>query len=116
MRPEYVASAPGTKGHVAKRGVNTNTQPTLDEKLDALTRRIDELGLLITSRQTPELKFCLTVEELSSRWALGPEAVRRLVRNKELRPLRGFRPFRFTMEEVRRYEAQTSSSARKGGR
>lgn len=116
MRPEYVASAPGTKGQVAKGGVNTNTQPTLDEKLDALTRRIDELGQLITSRQTPELKFCLTVEELSSRWALGPEAVRRLVRNKELRPLRGFRPFRFTMEEVRRYEALTTSSARKGGR
>jgi hypothetical protein len=88
----------------------------LDEKLDALTRRIDELGQLITSKQTPELKFCLTVEELSSRWALGPEAVRRLVRSKELRPLRGFRPFRFTMEEVRRYEAQTSGSARKGGR
>jgi len=96
--------------------VNTNTQPTLDEKLDALTRRIDELGKLITSRQTPELKFCLTVDELASRWALGPEAVRRLVRSKELRPLRGFRPFRFTMEEVRRYEAQTSNSARKGGR
>ncbi len=96
--------------------MNTNTQPTLDEKLDALTRRIDELGQLITSRQTPELKFCLTVEELASRWALGPEAVRRLVRSKELRPLRGFRPFRFTMEEVRRYEALTTHSARKGGR
>ena len=96
--------------------MNTNTQPTLDEKLDALTRRIDELGQLITSRQAPELKFCLTVEELASRWALGPEAVRRLVRNKELRPLRGFRPFRFTMEEVRRYEALTTHSARKGGR
>ena len=96
--------------------MNTNTQPTLDEKVDALTRRIDELGQIITSRQTPELKFCLTVEELASRWALGPEAVRRLVRNKELRPLRGFRPFRFTMEEVRRYEAQTSNSSRKGGR
>ncbi len=96
--------------------MNTNTQPTLDEKLDALTRRIDELGQIISSRQTPELKFCLTVEELASRWALGPEAVRRLVRSKELRPLRGFRPFRFTMEEVRRYEAQTTNSARKGGR
>jgi hypothetical protein len=39
----------------------------LDEKLDALTRRLDELGQLITSRQTPELKFCLTVEAAGRR-------------------------------------------------
>jgi hypothetical protein len=79
---------------------------THDEQIEALARQIRELGEILIKQLHPEHKFCLTVEELAQRWILSPEAVRRLVRAKELKPLRGFRPFRFTLDEIRRYEQQ----------
>ncbi len=78
---------------------------SVEEKIDTLTRRLEELTELTASRREPYHKFCLTVEELAERWALCPEAVRRLIREKKLRPLRGFRPFRITLDEIKRYES-----------
>lgn len=84
---------------------NAQTNTTLDERFERLARQLDDLSRLVLAQREPERKFCLTVEELAERWALGPEAVRRLVRARQLKPLRGFRPFRFTLDEIKRYEA-----------
>jgi len=79
---------------------------TLEEKIDSLSRQLTELGeYVLKTQHHPEHRFCLTVEELAERWALCPEAIRRLIRAKNLKPLRGFRPFRITLDEIRRYEA-----------
>lgn len=78
---------------------------SVDEKIDHLVRRVDELGRLLSTKTASDLKHCYTVEELAQRWELCPEAIRRLIRNKQLRPLRGFRPFRITLDEIKRYEA-----------
>lgn len=84
--------------------MSDNANSTLEKRIDQLARRIQELGEILSKQFHPEQKFCLTANELAERWELGPEAIRRLVRSKQLRPLRGFRPFRFTMDEIRRYE------------
>lgn len=54
------------------------------------------------------LKAVFTVAELAERWCAHPESVRRLIRDKQIKPLRGFRPFRIPYDEVRRYEAPDS--------
>lgn len=53
---------------------------------------------------TTSLKAVYTVQELADRWCTHPESIRRLIRDKQLKVLRGFRPFRITFEEIRRYE------------
>lgn len=78
---------------------------SVDEKIDHLVRQVDKLGHLLSVKTTSDLKHCYTVEELARRWDLCPEAIRRLIRAKQLKPLRGFRPFRITLDEIKRYEA-----------
>ena len=50
------------------------------------------------------LKAVFTVQELAERWCLHPESIRRMMRDKKIKPLRGFRPFRIPFDEIRRYE------------
>ena len=57
-----------------------------------------------TLPQGTSLKFVFTVSELAERWAVSDESIRRLIRERRLRPLQKFRPFRISMDEVRRYE------------
>lgn len=103
-------------------GVSNHIPNPIDDKLDTLSRQIATLSELVASLNDPAVKFTLTVEELAQRWSLGPEAIRRLVRRKELRPLRDFKPFRFTLKEIRDFEDAESprtyglQSRRKGGR
>jgi hypothetical protein len=85
--------------------VTTNAFPALEDQLARISRQLEEITDLTLRQREPSLKNCLTVEELAERWALCPEAVRRLIREKKLKPLRGFRPFRITLDEIRRYEA-----------
>lgn len=93
--------------------MDDETLTTLEEKLDTLSQQISELGEQVGSQNDPQRKFCLRVEELARRWDVCPEAIRRLVREKQLKPLRGFRPFRFTFDEIRRYEAKRWSKGRR---
>lgn len=58
------------------------------------------------------LKAVFHVEELAQRWAVHPESVRKLIRARALRPLRGFRPYRIPFDEVRRYETHDEARAR----
>ncbi len=100
----------------------TNTQDPLEQKIDYLTRKVVALAEQVQALRDPAVKFTFTVEELAARWSLSAEAVRRLVRDKQLRPLREFRPFRFTLKEVRDFEDSDAprlrglESRRKGGR
>ncbi len=81
----------------------------LAEELPALiaglSEKLDRVFELLDSPANQGLKHCYTVEELGQRWDLCPEAIRRLIRAKQLKPLRGFRPFRITLDEIKRYEA-----------
>lgn len=54
--------------------------------------------------EQPQLKAVFTVEELAARWCTHPESIRRMIRDKKIKTLRGFRPFRVTFDEIRRYE------------
>ena len=77
---------------------------TVEEKIDRLSRQLQELGEIVLKKLEPDHKFCLTVDELAERWGLNPESIRILIREKKLKTLRGFRPFRITLDEIRRYE------------
>ena len=105
-----------------RKGVNNHTPIHLEDKVDYLVQQIDLLNKLIRSLREPNTRYVLTVEELSERWNLSYESIRRLVRDKQLRPLRDFRPFRFTLKEVREFENNDTprlrglESKRKGGR
>lgn len=69
---------------------------------DSLTRT--EAEPASTALPEPPLKAVFTVDELAARWCLHPETIRRMIRDKKIKTLRGFRPFRVTFEEIRRYE------------
>ncbi|MBC2593753.1 helix-turn-helix domain-containing protein [Ruficoccus amylovorans] len=103
-------------------GVSNDTQTRIEAKLDHLSRQVATLSELVSSQHTPATKCTLMVEELAERWSLCPEAVRRLVRDKQLRSLRDFRPYRFTLKEVLDFENNDAprmrglGSKRKGGR
>lgn len=58
------------------------------------------------------LKAVYTVQELAERWCAHPESIRRLIREKQIKTLRGFRPFRITFDEIRRYESFDSPEAK----
>ena len=72
----------------------------------------------------PAVKACFFVGELADRWQVHPESIRRLIREKKLKTLSGFRPYRITFDEVRRYECLDEAeemrneylARRKGGR
>jgi hypothetical protein len=54
----------------------------------------------------PRIQAVFAVAELAERWRVHPESIRKLIRRRELKPLRAFRPYRITYDEVRRYETQ----------
>lgn len=72
----------------------------------------------------PAVKACFFVGELAERWQVHPESIRRLIRDRKLKTLTGFRPYRITFDEVRRYECLDEAAEvraeymtrRKGGR
>lgn len=69
-------------------------------------------------------KAVYSVAELAERWRVHPESIRRLIRDRKLKTLTGFRPYRITFDEVRRYECLDEAeemraeyfARRKGGR
>ncbi len=61
----------------------------------------------------PSLKAVFTVPELAERWCTCEESIRRLIRDKEIKPLRGFRPFRIPFDEIRKYETYDPAEERK---
>ena len=103
--------------------MKSTTKDPLESKLEHLSFQVAQLTEIIRDLKDPGVKYVLTVEELAQRWSLCPEAVRRLVREKRLRPLREFRPYRFTLEEIRSFESgdkprfgSYASTSKKGGR
>ena len=80
-------------------------QQTLEQKIDQLLRQVKDLSEIISSELNPQNKFCLSVEELAQRWDVSTERVRRLVRDKKIKPKRGLGNHRFTLDEIRRFEA-----------
>lgn len=54
---------------------------------------------------TPE-RIYFTTEQLANRWGKNPETVRRLVRQKMLRPIRGLgcRPYQFHICDILEFE------------
>ncbi len=96
---------------------------SLDEKINELLTQVSELRELLEKRPDASPKATLTVSELAERWSLCEESVRLLIRQKKIKPLRGFRPYIITMDEVRRYEVGAEEAAQraqaraaKGGR
>lgn len=77
---------------------------TLEQKIDQLSRQVQDLGEILSHQLNPQNKFCLSAEELAQRWDVSIERVRRLVRDKKLRPMRGLGKHRFTLDEIRRFE------------
>lgn len=77
---------------------------TLEQKIDQLSRQVKDLSEIISTELNPQNKFCLSVEELAQRWDVSVERVRRLVRDKKLKPMRGLGKHRFTLDEIRRFE------------
>ena len=77
---------------------------SLEKKIDQLSRQVKDLGEIITSELNPQNKFCLRTEELAQRWDVSIDRVRRLVREKKIKPMRGLGQNRFTLDEIRRFE------------
>lgn len=77
---------------------------TLEQKIDQLSRQVKDLSEIIFSEINPQNKFCLSVEEVAGRWDVCNEQVRRLVRDRKLKPMRGLGRYRFTLDEIRRFE------------
>jgi DNA-binding transcriptional regulator YhcF (GntR family) len=77
---------------------------TLEQKIDQLSRQVKDLSEIISAELNPQNKFCLSVEELAQRWDVSVERIRRLVRDKKLKPMRGLGKHRFTLDEIRRFE------------
>ncbi len=83
---------------------------TLEEKVDLIQSSLEELRAELRRRSTA-YKATLTVRELAERWNVGEETVRILIRRRQLRPIRGFRPYVITMAEVTRYESAEGGAA-----
>ena len=68
-------------------------------------------------RSAVPTKLVLTVPELAARWSLSVETIRRMIRRKELRTVRGLRPYEIALGEVYRFEsgAVTPTKLSKGG-
>lgn len=77
---------------------------TLEQQIKRLSHQINELSEMISRELNPHNKFCLSVEELAQRWDVSSERIRRLVRDKKLKPMRGLGKHRFTLDEIRRFE------------
>ena len=58
----------------------------------------------------PTYQAVYSVAELAERWNVHSESIRRLIRDKKLKTLSGFRPYRITYDEVRRYECLDEAS------
>jgi len=99
---------------------DATSKDPLEAKLEHLSFQVAQLTEVVRDLKEPGVKYVLTVEELAQRWGLCAEAIRRLVREKQLRPLREFRPYRFTLDEIRSFESNEkpryATAGRRGGR
>ena len=78
-----------------------------DTQIAALTVQVAWLTeqLQAQLRAVVPTKMVMTVPELAARWGRGAETIRRMIRRKELRTVRGHRPYEITLAEVFRFEA-----------
>ena len=90
-----------------------------DSQIAALIVQVAWLTEQLQAQLCPVVptKLVLTVPELSARWGRDAETIRRMIRRKELRTLRGHRPYEIALGEVYRFESGTitATKLRKGG-
>ena len=90
-----------------------------DSQIAALTVQVAWLTEQLQAQLRPVVpaKLVLTVPELAARWGRDPETIRRMIRRKELRTVRGHRPYEIALGEVYRFESGTvtATKLRKGG-
>lgn len=90
-----------------------------DSQIAALTVQVAWLTEQLQAQLRPVVptKLVLTVPELAARWGRDPETIRRMIRRKELRTVRGHRPYEIALGEVYRFESGTvtATKIRKGG-
>jgi hypothetical protein len=90
-----------------------------DSQIAALTVQVAWLTEQLQAQLRPFVptKLVMTVPELATRWGRDPETIRRMIRRKELRTLRGHRPYEIALGEVYRFESGkiTATKIRKGG-
>ena len=90
-----------------------------DSQIAALTVQVAWLTEQLQAQLRPVVptKMVMTVQELAARWGRGAETIRRMIRRKELRTVRGHRPYEIALGEVYRFESGTvtATKLRKGG-
>ena len=90
-----------------------------DSQIAALTVQVAWLTEQLQAQLSPVVptKMVMTVPELATRWGRDAETIRRMIRRKELRTLRGHRPYEIALGEVYRFESGkiTATKIRKGG-
>ena len=90
-----------------------------DSQIAALTVQVAWLTEQLQAQLRPAVptKMVMTVPELAARWGRGAETIRRMIRKKELRTVRGHRPYEIALGEVYRFESGkiTATKIRKGG-
>jgi hypothetical protein len=101
-------------------GPSRNPGPmSYDHQIAALTVQVAWLTEQLQAQLRPVVptKLVLTVPELAIRWGRDPETIRRMIRKKELRTVRGHRPYEIALGEVYRFESGkiTATKIRKGG-
>jgi hypothetical protein len=81
-----------------------------DSQIAALTVQVAWLTEQLQAQLRPAVptKMVMTVPELAARWGRGAETIRRMIRKKELRTVRGHRPYEIALAEVFRFEAGTA--------
>ncbi len=77
-----------------------------DSQIAALTVQVAWLTEQLQAQLRPAVptKLVLTVPELATRWGRGAETIRRMIRKKELRTVRGHRPYEIALAEIFRFE------------
>ncbi len=114
LSPDYPAPARIDTGPRRKPGPMST-----DSQIAALTVQVAWLTEQLQAQLRPVVpaKLVLTVPELATRWGRDPETIRRMIRRKELRTVRGHRPYEIALGEVYRFESGkiTATKIRKGG-
>ncbi len=92
---------------------------SLDSQISSLTVQVAWLTEQLQAQLRPVVptKMVMTVPELASRWGLSIETIRRMIRRKALRTVRGQAPYAIALAEVFRFESGTvtANKPRKGG-
>ena len=114
LSPDYPAPNRIDTGPRLKTGPMSS-----DHQIAALTVQVAWLTEQLQAQLSPVVptKMVMTVPELATRWGRDPETIRRMIRRKELRTVRGHRPYEIALGEVYRFESGkiTATKIRKGG-